>query len=230
MLSVVSTDQYGQYVRVSPTCTSPNYDTHTSQGSWPACTHVLCWHCCHAFNTPPLPMPVEYNDRQNLFRVMGTFCSWNCMAAYNRDQNKSILNRGPHALAISLFHKRMTTSTKTISPAPPRCVLKAFGGYMDIEEFRASSATNVMACLPPRCVLVSQVLHERRVSETKRTLNSKISNLDDTVDLSGGMEGKEHKYGDTLKLKRPKKEKEAKSSIKAKSMLELTLGLASAST
>lgn len=226
MISVVSTNDLGQFVQVFPPCTAPAYDGAT----WPASTDTLCWQCCHSFQTQPLPMPLAYDDRKDRFRVIGTFCSWNCMVAYNRDHNKLVLNRGPHALAISLFHKRMTGSTKTITPAPPRCVLKAFGGYMDIEEYRKSSETQVMCTLPAKCVIVSQIVHDRRTSEARRTMSCKISNLNDQVDLSHAKSSANpQKYGDTLKLRRPKKDTASSVVSKGSSMLEVTLGLASPS-
>ena len=227
---VVSTDDAGQYVRVTPECPGPRYDTPTS---WPQKTDILCWQCCHHFDTMPLPLPMQYDSRRDTFKVAGTFCSWSCMTAYNRDHNRMVLNRGPHALAISLFHKRMTGSTKSISPAPPKFLLKIFGGYMDIDEYRKHSETHVMDILPPKCIMPSQVVYDRRISETRRTMASKISDLDEQVDLSNMVPSK---YGDTLKLRRPKHDlpspSAAASTSKRKtkapttSMLELTLGLA----
>ena len=45
---------------------------------WPAATDVLCWHCCHAFDGPPLPLPIKYDDRRDVFHV--------CVGVVNEQQ------------------------------------------------------------------------------------------------------------------------------------------------
>lgn len=225
-LVVVFTDQNGKYVRTIPKCTAHQYG---DESIWPQHVDTLCWQCCHKFDTPPLPMPVAYDDRTDRFQVTGSFCSWNCMMAYNRDYNKSILNRGPGALAINLMYKRMTGSTSFVTPAPPRCTLKAFGGYMDIDAYRSSSASRVLSMNTVSCVSSPQVVHERKVSEGRRILSSKITGSDDATnqptDLHRTSDDPAPKYGDTLRLRRPRKDHES-NAVPLGTMLEITLGLA----
>jgi len=102
---------------------------------------------------------------------------------------------------------------------------------MDIEEYRKSSETNSMTILPPKCIMPSQVIHDRRISEARCIMSSTIHNstLNERVDLTATIPTTAPKYGDSLKLRRPKKEQPASHSNET-SMLELMLGLASGSS
>jgi hypothetical protein len=46
---------------------------------------VHCWWCCHKFNTVPIGIPEEYNERHKKFRVFGVFCSFGCSIAYGQE-------------------------------------------------------------------------------------------------------------------------------------------------
>lgn len=91
----------------------------------------LCWHCCHPFESEPLQFPFRYDQRRDAFRVGGAFCSWECLKAYGRDSV-----RRAYPPPIDFYHKRVTGTYERVRPAPPRCVLKSFGGHMSIREFR----------------------------------------------------------------------------------------------
>lgn len=109
----------------------------------------LCWHCCHPFDTVPLHYPFAYLERTDEFRVGGAFCSWECMRRYG--------DTVPHRRAsvpIAYFHKRVVGHTKHIRSAPPRCVLKAFGGHMSIREFRENSTPHTYEVTLDRMVQV----------------------------------------------------------------------------
>lgn len=115
---------------VTPKCTADKPST------WPTHTDVCCWHCCHPFEGPPVPLPTSYDSRLDAFGVVGTFCSFSCAKAYNYDSNKT------HVATmhlITLLRKRATGVVGGIVPAPPRRMLQMFGGPMSIEEFRAAS-------------------------------------------------------------------------------------------
>ena len=68
-------------------------------------------------------------------------------------------NRGSQAMALTLLKKRITGKTTTTTPSPPRLLLKAFGGYMTIEEYRASHVETEWTLPPPRLITQSQVVH-----------------------------------------------------------------------
>ena len=162
------------------------------EGTWPASTSHLCWHCCHPFAGQPLPMPIRYNDRTDTFHVVGTFCSWGCMKAYNMDTNNYM--RHVNATVITMFYKRCTGKLHGIRAAPPRLSLQAFGGTMGIEEFRACDA-NLMI-LPPKMIMHRPVVEEipsrLRERPTAKQLQDSVSFKDATA------------QNDMLRLRRPK--------------------------
>ena len=126
------------------------------EGTWPVSSSILCWHCCHPFASQPLPMPTHYNERLDMFRITGTFCSWACMKAYNMDSRSYM--RHVNATIITLCRKRCTGKVEAVHPAPPRLALQAFGGDMTIEEFRATNKN--MMVLPPRMIMHRPVIEE----------------------------------------------------------------------
>ena len=174
-------------------------------------TDVWCWHCCHPFDSPPLPMPVRYDDRRDVFHVAGTFCSWACMKAYNGSSND--YRRDVNAVVIALFRKRCTgeVGRVPVRPAPPRAMLRAFGGTMGIDEFRGASATTSYRQLPERMIPQRQVIEERsRAQPTTRARHD----LGVSVDFTNVAIRNE-----TLRLKRPKPLQNTKN------LLERTMGI-----
>jgi hypothetical protein len=114
---------------------------------WPAGSGVCCWWCCSSFSTVPIPLPIDYDERRNVFSVMGTFCSFGCAKAYN--MSRLSVNKDRCCTLLSFMrckiaskngrHILTTTSSITygIKVAPNRYSLKMFGGSMTVEQFRA---------------------------------------------------------------------------------------------
>lgn len=137
-------------------------------GDWPPRTDTWCWHCCHPFDGPPLPLPFKYDAARDEFHVKGTFCSWACMKAYNMESGTYLKN--VTATVITLFKKRCTGRLEPTRSAPPRVALRAFGGSMSIDEFRAASGgSKDHRLLPPRMILHAQALeeHDRRADRRR---------------------------------------------------------------
>lgn len=177
---------------------------------WPVTTAVWCWHCCHPFDTRPLPMPTKYDSHRDLFHVMGTFCSWACMKSYNSDSTSYLKN--VTAMYITLFHKRCTGVLRGIRPAPPRVALKAFGGHMSIDEFRGASDRGVMYdILPPRMIIHRHAVHEKHVADGPRRI---ARNLQEVVSFDNAAAKNE-----PLRLKR------SKPLQKDRNLLERTMGI-----
>jgi hypothetical protein len=110
---------------------------------WLEHTEVHCWWCCHAFDTMPIGMPLDFNTNTRKFRVRGVYCSFACMVAYKNDQKY----RNIDSLVKYLYKKLTSTNggvNLTLPCAPPRCVLQMFGGNLSIEEFRSSTKENKM--------------------------------------------------------------------------------------
>lgn len=206
----------GQFVSVTPDTTVPQYDADP----YPESTDVLCWHCCHAFQGRPIPLPLSYDDTRDVFRVFGVFCSLRCMSGYSRD-NRAILPGASHGsigMAVFLFIKRWSgiSNPRNIERAPPRCLLKAFGGYMTLEEFRGEGDRDIVP-MPPRCILQEQVFHERQRS----TSHTHVNRVWTPRTYSGSV--LPPVPGETLKLKRKHQRTEP---VKTKrTILEQALGM-----
>lgn len=99
----------------------------------------LCWHCCHPWQGHSIEFPISQDSRLKKFKVVGQFCSWECIKAYNRDNYTNIRN-SIQDVNIRYYRKMLTGNVAPVSPAPPRSFLKAFGGKMTIDEFRKNSS------------------------------------------------------------------------------------------
>ncbi len=114
------------------------YDANKNK-TWPVKTNLYCLWCCHPFDTPPVPLPLKLV--KNKFFVEGCFCSFNCCAAYNFD--KSYPDKWERYSLLHLLYKKIyKTSFRKILLAPPKEVLKVFGGHMSITEYRKNLITN----------------------------------------------------------------------------------------
>lgn len=101
--------------------------------SWPTSTDILCWWCSHSFDNAPLACPSDYDDIRDRYKTNGVFCSWSCVAAYSIKEYQS--------LEIVYRMKNELNSEDKINGiiyvAPSRYILKNFGGYMDINNYRS---------------------------------------------------------------------------------------------
>jgi hypothetical protein len=118
--------------------------------NWKSSIDTNCWWCSHTFNTVPVGLPNKYYN--NKFYLYGCFCSFNCAHSYNLElkdykiwERYSLLNY----IKKILFNNENTTN---IVCAPPKEVLKIYGGTLTIDEFRDSSIfipKNYYHLLPP---------------------------------------------------------------------------------
>ncbi len=108
-----------------------------SANTWPESTNTHCWWCCHQFEGMPCALPELY--RKDKFYVSGVYCSFNCAASYNFSKNDGEDMWMRYSLLNLMYKKMYGNRFVKIGLAPPREVLKMFGGYMCIEEFRETS-------------------------------------------------------------------------------------------
>jgi hypothetical protein len=126
---------------------------------WFKKTNVNCWWCCHGFDTLPIGIPIKYNDisnveinikyknkiwyqkkehkineKSNFFYLKGVFCSFNCMIAYVMESKN--YNYYKIKYLIKYLQKKLLGHNDEILPAPPKEILKIFGGDLTIESFR----------------------------------------------------------------------------------------------
>lgn len=164
---------------------------------------VWCWHCCHPCGTatPPIPMPVAYDDRTKAWRTRGAFCSFACAKAYNWDSRTAGV--GLIGQLLSLFRKHLTGQRVSLPmvPAPPRTMLAVFGGTLSIEEFRATSGDGVVTeWLPLKMVPIHQIVDERRVDAFKVSTAAR-PDLSEPVVFAPSAHAT---HNEPLRLKRPK--------------------------
>lgn len=99
--------------------------------TWPTQTKILCWWCCHKFDTQPIPTVL--NHEKDMYKLSGIFCSWNCSLAY-------LLSKSKISYPLVRFYKEWTGKKYfNIKPSPSKYILKSFGGYMSINEYRSQS-------------------------------------------------------------------------------------------
>jgi hypothetical protein len=105
----------------------------------PEKTETACFWCCHSFNSQPIAIPSHILDED--WYMYGNFCSPECATAYLfKERIDAHVQWERFALLNSLYSDDAEVpsgSPRGIRPAPPREVLRMFGGSMDISEFRA---------------------------------------------------------------------------------------------
>jgi hypothetical protein len=105
----------------------------------PEHTDIACYWCCHSFTSHPCAIPRHIMDE--VWYMYGNFCSPECATAYlfkERIDNHVQWER--YALLNCLYAddaEIKSNASTGIRPAPPREILRMFGGTMDISEYRA---------------------------------------------------------------------------------------------
>lgn len=116
-----------------------DFEEKNKNNEWPSNTSICCYWCCHKFDSPPIGIPISYNN--NTFNVFGCFCSLECAAAYNFKYNDSIDEVWERYNLINLLSRKLQLD-EVIKPAPDKMTLKSFGGFLDIDQFRSYNKTN----------------------------------------------------------------------------------------
>lgn len=121
-------------------------------------TSISCFHCCHPFDTPPVPMPKDYDTSSQSYVVYGNFCSLSCCKRFLCDT--STFNSG---LQVLLLHKmaREIYGVEKVVCAPPRLSLSMFGGPYSIERFRSIGEEKRVIEHAPPFVCAYHVIEER---------------------------------------------------------------------
>jgi hypothetical protein len=127
----------------------------------------LCWHCCLPFDPESaIPLPIEYDSKKDVFKVMGTFCSFSCSKAYAKETMASH-TASLIFMLITVFYKRCTGHKAThIQCAPPRCLLKAFGGPLSEAEFCHHRGRTEYSVLPKNMVVYHHSIEQNAYQNT----------------------------------------------------------------
>ena len=138
--------------------------------TWPETTNIYCWWCCHPFTCTPCAIPEYY--KRDKFYVYGCFCSFNCSASYNFSKNDD--DMWERYSLLNLMYKKLYNKLIKINLAPPREILKIFGGYMSIEEFRDNSLKNekTFSLVRPPLISIIPKIEENITNNGKNAKNS----------------------------------------------------------
>jgi hypothetical protein len=96
---------------------------------------TACFWCCHTFEWVACVLPISYDVYNNIYSCEGNYCSPECALSYLYDSkipDSTKWNR--HALLNHMYAELY--KTRSLSPAPPRSLLRLFGGPLDIEQYR----------------------------------------------------------------------------------------------
>lgn len=154
--------------------------------------HTACFWCCHQFNGFQFKIPVSYNTYKETYTCEGNFCSPECCLSHLYADNTVSDNNQwyRHSLLIKLYG---FLYTDPISPAPPRELLRLFGGPLDIKQFREFLAgTNeiILSEMPP----IRTVFPSMNIQGPLRDIKKYVSLANDVID----------KASESLRLKRSK--------------------------
>jgi hypothetical protein len=152
-----------------------NFIKNLDGTKYPEKTDICCWWCTEKFDTIPIGLPVKCVN--NVFSVLGVFCSFNCAAAYNaKESNYTMWNR------YSLLHKlqyKMTNINTQITIAPSKETLKKFGGHLTIEQFRNKEKDKLKeySLIIPPIISIIPFIEEDNGYHKKKTKKNKMDYL-----------------------------------------------------
>jgi hypothetical protein len=105
-------------------------------------TRLACIWCTEPFSGNPIPCPMKYRaataTREFYFLVNGQFCSFNCLLADQRKENRP--------LSIARLMMKLVYGIPmhlAVQEAPSRLSLAKFGGLYTIEQFRATPVAQI---------------------------------------------------------------------------------------
>jgi hypothetical protein len=113
---------------------------------------TACFWCCHEFGWSPCVLPKSYDAYKNLYSAEGHFCSPECALSYSYADNRISDSTKwlQHSLLSTIYSS--IYKTRILSPAPPRTLLRMFGGVLDIKQYRdyiTGMNDIVLSDLPP---------------------------------------------------------------------------------
>ena len=113
---------------------------------------AACFWCCHSFSWTPAVLPISYDAYKNVYTCEGNFCSPECGLSYlYKNIKASDTTRWSRHTLLRHMYSGLYVN-RELSPAPPRTLLRMFGGPLDISQFRAYAySTNdmIMTDIPP---------------------------------------------------------------------------------
>jgi hypothetical protein len=154
---------------------------------------TACFWCCHKFDWSPAVLPLSYDGYKNVYTCEGHFCSPECSLAYlyKHVQTSDTVRWNRHTLLRDMYASMY--AQRDLSMAPPRTLLRLFGGPLDIAQYRSytTSVNNHIASeLPP----IRLVFPTMNIQGPLRDIRKYVSLSSETVE----------KASQQLRLKRSK--------------------------
>lgn len=117
-----------------------------------------CFNCHHNFKNKPFFLPINYNPELQRFKVTGNFCSPNCVKSYGLNSS----SYSSKAYLIGHMYRKLFGAKYMIKPAPPIQCLKEYGGFMTIDEYRASFENEKVYILKNVCskVVMDEIIEK----------------------------------------------------------------------
>jgi hypothetical protein len=115
---------------------------------------VACFWCCHTFDNKPIILPIR--DQGDYIQVSGNYCSPECAMAHLFDVHQDSYARWEQLSLLNRLYGQAVGGP--IKPAPPKQILKLFGGPMTIEAYRnlvRQGTLRVDTHLPPMVSLLA---------------------------------------------------------------------------
>ena len=103
---------------------------------WPTETTISCFYDEHQFTGIPIPLPLNYVHEQNKYSCYGIFCSASCVKAYL--ENNSSYSKTLSIMWLKKIMHEVFNDYSDIVAAPPKDLLKKYGGELTIDEFRSA--------------------------------------------------------------------------------------------
>ena len=123
-------------------------------------TDVACFWDCHSFRGQPCVIPVKIEE--DIWRVYGNFCSPECAAAhlFNEPLDSSVQWE-----RYALLNRLYADSEQSVRLAPPRTVLRMFGGNLDVSEYRGIVSERRMRIdvMTPPMISIIQVMDTKPI-------------------------------------------------------------------
>ena len=156
----------------APTPTRPSLPLHYSEKLMirfqdanrekrlPDSTDVACFWDCHTFRGPPCVIPVSIEE--GIWRVYGNFCSPECAAAHLFNER---LDSSVQWERYALLNRLYAEGEQSVRLAPPRTILRMFGGMLDVSEFRAIVGDRRMRIdvMTPPMISIIQVMDTKPI-------------------------------------------------------------------
>lgn len=123
-------------------------------------TDVACFWCCHPFRSQPCVIPTGIEEE--IWRVYGNFCCPECAAAHLFNER---LDSHVQWERYALLNRLYARGEESVRLAPPRTVLRMFGGTLDVSEFRSIVADRQMRVdvMTPPMISIIQVMDTKPI-------------------------------------------------------------------